>query len=217
MFSVGLALFSSFPSQAADCGRADTLFNMQSQEMNQSHLLEVLDLCPVHAGALNNLALIRETSGDLPEAASLYRRAIMAGGGAPPQAGLGDVLATQGDRDGAARAYTIFLELAAEEVANGDPNGLADHVPLYQQRLAALTAQDTLKSDEDRIDDIGGNGNAGSSDQLVSAAEMTRGLTRKPLGTRGMSVIYHEEPHIDVPILFDHDSDWERAILVLIS
>ncbi|MEQ9329394.1 MAG: OmpA family protein [Rhodospirillales bacterium] len=176
------------PSLAAgeDCARAEALFRSSYAAPDERRRLEqAVGLCPDHAGALNNLGLLEETQGNLAAAEELYRKSIVAGGGAAPYAGLGDILAARGDSEGAQQAYRRFLDLLDEEKAAGDPGSLAIHEAAYREKLRL----------------------AGGGGPTVAAADViTRGLTQSPL-SRGMSVVHHEEPHIDLPILFALGSD----------
>ncbi|GAB6051209.1 hypothetical protein JCM17960_00290 [Magnetospira thiophila] len=183
---IGASLLISGTAAAEDCQEADRLFETSRTASQPEALLEkAIGLCPTHATSLNNLAVLKEQQGDLATAEALYRRAIAGGGGAVPYAGLGDIQAVRGDKSGARQAYSRFLELLAQEIAAGDPFGLAPHEAAYREKLRAL---------------------GGAATQVVNADVVTRGLTQKPVLTRGLTVTHHEEPHIDIPILFEVDS-----------
>jgi outer membrane protein OmpA-like peptidoglycan-associated protein len=174
----------------ADCVEADRLFQAASRAADpEPDLTRAVEICPDHANALNNLALLREGQGQLDEAERLYRRSIAAGGGAAPYAGLGDVQAARGEYTPAAQSYRQFLTLLREEVERGDPSGLGAYADAYKAKLAALPPE------------------ARAEAPVVSAEAVTRGLTRRPHLTRGLKVQHHAEPHIDVPILFETNSD----------
>jgi outer membrane protein OmpA-like peptidoglycan-associated protein len=185
----GLCILSAAQVDAADCAEAERLFRhiATSEGGDAPALNEILQLCPDHSSALNNLGLIREGEGRFSEAEDLYRRAIAAGGGAAPYAGLGDVQASLGDRAGAILSYRRFLEMLPAERAAGDPSGLNAYEESYRQKLRALGEDSQM--------------------HVVSAETLTRGLTQRPQRTRGLTVQYHDEPHVDVPILFAYDSD----------
>ena len=110
-------LLASQPAVAEECGLADQLVIQatQSKAAAEGLLRQAIEACPKHIAALNNLALKLENLGLLDEAAKLYRRAISADASAPaPHAGLGDVLAARGDKEGAANAYRGFLARLAK-------------------------------------------------------------------------------------------------------
>ena len=101
-------LFGSEPVVAKDCGQAELLVKraVQSKSNAEELLRQAVQLCPKNVAALNNLAVKLESAGQLDEAEQLYRRAISADASAPaPHAGLGDVLAARGDKEGAAKEY----------------------------------------------------------------------------------------------------------------
>ena len=180
---VPILLAALLPAPALSQESCEELFAASHTAAKPGEILErVITDCPDHALALNNLAFLAEEQGRLNRAEWLYRRSIEAGGGAAPHAGLGDMLLARGEEQGAKRAYTQFLNLLDQEIAQGDPNRLAEYRSLYENKLQALTG-----------------------DKIVSATIITRSLTQQMPG-RGMEVVHHDAPHIDLPILFDHDS-----------
>lgn len=99
---------------------------------------EALADCEARALALNNRAVELERGGSFDAAEELYREAAaMAGAGAIPFAGLGDVLAAQGRFGEAAHAYRRFLARLPAEKRRGDPLGLAPYEDAYRDRLQA--------------------------------------------------------------------------------
>ncbi|MAY65562.1 MAG: hypothetical protein CMM77_00375 [Rhodospirillaceae bacterium] len=169
------------------CAAAHGLFQADATGADEDILARVLKACPSHSLALNNLAVVRENQGRLAEAKALYERSIAHGGGAAPYAGLGDVFVKQGEKEKAGAAYRKFLELLKDEIAKGDPLGLAVYEEIYRRKLESLGQQ---------VPPAG----------LVSAETVTRGLTEPPKPSRGVTLVYHERPHINVAILFEFDS-----------
>jgi len=179
-------LFGSEPVVAKDCGQADLLVKraVQSKSNAEELLRQAVQLCPKNVAALNNLAVKLENLGRLDEAEQLYRRAISADASAPaPHAGLGDVLAARGDKEGAAKAYRVFLALLAQMRRAGVQSPYLAHEGAYKKRLAKLS---------------GG---------VVSAEVITRSLTRAPaFRTRGLGVSKRILPSIDLHIRFEFNS-----------
>ncbi len=182
-----------------ECAEANVLYEHSlSTENNKEKLLEdALNLCPRHSGVLNNLALIRENQGRIEEAEDLYRRATLADRrNVASYAGLGDVLMARGSFREAERAYRTFLEGLEREKLRGDPMGLAAYEAEYGQRWRKALA--------------GSGGAPESGSSMVMAGQILRSLTTKPR-TRGLTVTGRTEPSIDIPILFETDSDRVRA------
>ena len=188
--------------QDDDCARADALLERPRASSGgaESLLREAVRLCPRHAMALNDLAVIRESQGRLAEAEALYRRAVAADPeSAAPYAGLGDVLMAKGDFKRAAEAYSGFLERLQAVKRRGDPLRLARHEDQYRERWqkARMAAAASLGT---------GAPKAGS---LLTAKQITRSLSQPR--TRGLRVEGRTPRSIDIPILFDTDADRIRA------
>ena len=213
------------PTTAANCPAGDEfLKNAEETEVDREALLKrVVDLCPNHGPALNDLALIQEKKGNFRAAATLYRRAISAGdAGAAPYAGLGDVLQQIGNYSGAAAAYKRFLSALPGEVLKGDPNKLLDFEVEYRSKLNAVLTRlgkepgfSELMSSSATTRSLTGDPNKRqrqsreeepSFSELLSASAITKSLTRAPKRTRGLSVLWHDRPFIDVHINFEFDS-----------
>ena len=190
------------PAHAEDCAAADAIAAQhQGKPYREDLLRRMIDLCPGHAGALNNLAVILESNDRLEEAEHFYRRAIRAGNAIAPYAGLGDVLAAKGDARGAVAAYEMFLAGLPAEIRRGDPSGLADYESEYRARLA-------LAMESAGIDPASRPPTADPvrSGKFVTAAQIARSLTTKPRRTRGLSLSRRTEPFVDIQIQFDFDS-----------
>lgn len=208
LFSLGLM----FPAtaHAARCEQAETQYKAAQEQPSRAESLltnAVLE-CPRHAGALNNLAVIRESQGRLDEALALYRRAIDAEpDGAVPYAGLGDILMMRKNPAEAAQAYQIFLAKLRDEKLNGDPSGLAAHEADYQRRLQSALSQLRPEKAEKIVV---------FKQNIVVASTITRSLTTKPKKPRfrGLGLAARTEPSIDIQILFDFNSDGIKKISV---
>ena len=190
------------PAHAEDCAAADAIAAQhQGKPYREDLLRRMIELCPGHAGALNNLAVILESNDRLEEAEHLYRRAIRAGNAIAPYAGLGDVLAARGDARGAVAAYELFLAGLPAEIRRGDPSGLADYESEYRARLALAmeTAGIDPASRPAPADPV-------RSGKFVTAEQIARSLTTKPRRTRGLSLSRRTEPFVDIQIQFDFDS-----------
>lgn len=191
--SACLALFAG-PAlvQDDDCARADALLERPRASSGgaESLLREAVRLCPRHAMALNDLAVIRENQGRLAEAEALYRRAVAADPeSAAPYAGLGDVLMAKGDFKRAAEAYRGFLERLQAVKRRGDPLRLARYEDQYRERWQKARMA--------------------AAASLVTAKQITRSLSQPR--TRGLTVEGRTPRSIDIPILFDTDSDRIRT------
>ncbi|MBT5496561.1 MAG: OmpA family protein, partial [Alphaproteobacteria bacterium] len=168
------------------CSRGEGL---PSASASENELRRFIEMCPEHAAALNNLAVLLENKGRLEEAKRLYHRAVAANPSAvAPYAGLGDVLRAQGQLQEAASAYKTFLARLEAVKRAGSSNGLLQYEDVYRDRLAQIPIK------------------AQSSGQVIGAESITRTLTSKPPRTRGLSVRARAEPHIDIHIRFDFDS-----------
>ena len=208
---VGLGLTflgSSFSAStyAANCSQADSHYKAaQVRPPQAERLLEkAISECPSHAGALNNLAVIRESQGRLAEALALYQRAITAEPSGPaPYAGLGDILMMKKNFSGAAEAYQTFLTKLKDDKLKGDPSGLAPYEADYQRRLQ--TARSHLPPEQAQINEPA----PPSKQDIVTARAITRSLTTKPKKPRfrGLGLAVRTEPSIDLQILFDFNSD----------
>jgi outer membrane protein OmpA-like peptidoglycan-associated protein len=203
---VGLGLMIPATTHAANCSQAETHYKAaQVHPPRAERLLEkAISECPSHAGALNNLAVIREFQGRLADALALYHRAIaVEPNGAAPYAGLGDILMMRKNFGGAAKAYQTFLSKLKNEKLKGDPSGLAPYEADYERRLQL--ARSHLNPEQAQK-----NGSAAASNRnIVTAKAITRSLTTKPKKTRfrGLGLAVRAEPSIDLQILFDFNSD----------
>lgn len=187
VWSIALLLVldgSGQPSFAA--GRCDPSILVVDDASSQAGLRRIIDACPDHAPALNNLAVLLENAGKFEEAGNLYNRAISADPNAiAPYAGLGDVLRAQGKPMAAASAYNEFLNRLEQAKASGTAGALARHEQVYRDRLAKLDV---------------------SPSAVVGAQQIARSLTSPPIRTRGLSLQGRSEPHINIHIRFDFDS-----------
>jgi len=167
---------------------------LPSTNASEKELRRFIEMCPKHAAALNNLAVLSENRGRLEEAMQLYRRAVAANpSGVAPYAGLGDVLRAQGQMQEAASAYKTFLSRLEAVKRAGGSSALLQYEDVYRDRLAQIPIK------------------IQSSGQIIGAESITRSLTAKPIRTRGLSVQARAEPHIDIQIRFDFDSARLRA------
>jgi tetratricopeptide (TPR) repeat protein len=94
-------------ARANACSDAQSVYaKSQAPNANTVMLLQrAIALCPTHAAALNNLAVIEEGNGSINEALALYRRSIKANSqGTVAYAGLGDVLVKLGQHSEASNA-----------------------------------------------------------------------------------------------------------------
>ncbi|MDP6390361.1 MAG: OmpA family protein [Alphaproteobacteria bacterium] len=189
------------PAHAEDCAAADAIAAQhQGKPYREDMLRRMIELCPGHAGALNNLAVILESNDRLDEAEHFYRRAIAAGNAIAPYAGLGDVLAAGGDARGAVAAYEMFLAGLPAEIQRGDPSGLAGYESEYRARLAlAMETAGIDPASRPSADPVRGG-------KFVTAEQIARSLTTKPRRTRGLSLSRRTEPFVDIQIQFDFDS-----------
>ena len=74
-----LASLAGAPNvQAGDCTKANTLYqqSVSAGGGDEGLLKKVIELCPEHTGALNNLALLKEGQGRMGEAENFYKLAI---------------------------------------------------------------------------------------------------------------------------------------------
>ena len=213
---LGLSIPAS--TYAANCSQAESHYKAaQVHPPRAERLLEkAISECPSHAGALNNLAVIRESQGRLADALALYHQAISAEPNGPaPYAGLGDILMMEKDYGGAAEAYQTFLTKLQNDKLNGDPSGLAAHEADYQRRLQTarshLTPEQVPKRTQvKKAKRTPENVSAPPSNQnIVTARAITRSLTTKPKKSRyrGLGLAVRTEPSIDLQILFDFNSD----------
>jgi len=167
---------------------------LPSVNASENELRRFIEMCPSHAAALNNLAVLLENKGRLEEAKQLYDRAVAANPSAvAPYAGLGDVLRAQGKMQEAASAYKTFLSRLEAVKRAGGSNVLLQYEDIYRRRLAEIPIK------------------AQRLGQVIAAASITRSLTTKPVRTRGLSVQARTEPHINIQIRFDFDSARLRA------
>lgn len=176
----------------SDCSDAGRYLEMSGNQDREAVLRRIVALCPRHAEALNNLAVLLEQRGELDEAEELYRRAIVVDPDlAAPYAGLGDVMTARERFAEAAKAYEGFLSRVEAGDATGANRELARHAPLYRERLARAQR------------DAAAGGPA-----VVPAGQITRSLTTAPPPRmRGLNLHQRTEPHIDLHIRFDFDSD----------
>jgi outer membrane protein OmpA-like peptidoglycan-associated protein len=203
---VGLGLSFPASTHAANCSQAEAHYKAaQVHPPRAESLLEkAISECPSHAGALNNLAVIRESQGRLTDAQALYRQAIAAEPNGPaPYAGLGDIFMVKKNFRGAAEAYQTFLSKLQDDKLKGDPSGLVPHEANYRRRLQKARSH---VSGDQALE----NESAPPSNQnIVTAKAITRSLTTKPKKPRyrGLGLAVRTEPSIDLQILFDFNSD----------
>lgn len=192
---VSVVLFLGISTaNAYECGRAGTLYEQSfTADANKETLLhETIGLCPHHAQALNDLAVIKEEQGHLEEAEALYKRAVNVDpDDITPYAGLGDVYIARGAFKEAAEAYGVFLTGLNEEKLKGDPRGLAVHEVEYRSRW------------EQAVRKSGGSTEIGP---LTSARRIVSSLTTRPT-LRGITITGRSKPSIDIQVLFAIDSD----------
>lgn len=180
-------------SYCADAGR---FLEHSTHQDREDVLRRIVALCPRHADALNNLAVLLEERGELDEAEALYRRAIAADPDSiAPHAGLGDVLMERENFAAAAASYRTFLDRLDAAAQLGAAAALRSHAALYRRRLDEAQAA------------AGAAGQAAAPDAVVPARQILRSLTSVPPHTRGLGLQQRTEPHIDLHIRFDFDSD----------
>lgn len=183
---------------ADDCSQAETPFQQslhQSGAAREASLQRALKVCPDHAGALNNLAVIREAQGRLAEARELLEHAAFVDRELPEvQASLGDVYVQLGKKQKARRAYGRFLELVERAKRAGQRGGFVTAEAEYRQRLAALAGT--------------ADGAASGPEPVISSERIVTALKQKKV--RALGQCGKKNARINVPIQFDYDSDRVR-------
>lgn len=178
--------------RAGDCAEANTLYqqSVSAGGGDEGLLKKAIELCPKHAGALNNLALLKEEQGRVGEAEIYYKRAIESDPyNIAPYAGLGDVLMAQKNFKEAEGAYRIFVEGLIDEKEKGDPLGLAVYEGEYRTRWNKARA--SVLKEQNNV-------------AVVSARQILRSLSKPRL--RGLKVQSRTKPSIDLSIIFDTNS-----------
>jgi len=180
-----------------NCETANQLFRESENRLDKESVLRrVLELCPEHGQAANNLALVYENRGALKQAELLYERAIATGNaGAAPYAGLADVLTAQAKLVQAESAYQQFLRRLAGKLQRGDPNNFGVYQEEYLKRLN--TVRRKLGKQPLTTNDL---------EPIVDTSYITRSLLTRPKRVRGIAVEFRDKPYIDIPIHFDFDS-----------
>lgn len=152
-------------------------------------LKQVVDRCPDHVRALNDLALAYEDKNQLTDAELFYKKAIQADPDfPPPYAGLGDVLVATHSPRQAVNAYKGFLRLLMDWKNKGDPENYSRYESIYRKRLADIVEQL-------------------SSNQLVSADTINRSLSRSFVGGMSRNIgVVPIRAEIDLSIHFNFGS-----------
>ena len=138
---IAICVLAVLPNIAfsADCTKADQLWkqSLNANINDKQKLLErAIGLCPTHAKALNNLAVVCEYSGQLKKARLLYQRSLDADSNfIAPLAGLGDIAYTMGRFQEAEKYYDRFLSALQREKAKGDPMNLSGRESEYRFKL----------------------------------------------------------------------------------
>ena len=96
-----------------------------------------------------------------------------------------------GSHKAAAAAYEKFIIGLGAEKARGDPLGILPHKAAYLAKLRVALRKSGRPS----------------VIAVLPSSYITRSLTAKPRRTRGINVAWRDNPFVDVPILFEFDSD----------
>jgi|GEM_PF-3828058 len=144
-------IFSSPCLAGEECPQAKDLYKqaakLSAPQAKLETLKKVVELCPDHAPAWNDLGVVFERAGQEREAMEAYRRSIQADPGlAAPHAGLGDLALARGDFETARKSFARFLELLEKEKARGDPFGLAKHETGYRDKLARAELKSQIQT-----------------------------------------------------------------------
>ena len=134
-----LVAWCQSPAMANDCNKAEQLFKQAVDSANENKeavlLRQAIKLCPSHAAALNNLAVLLEDQGKLNQAEELYERSIKAKPGfMAPVAGLGDLEYKRGRFAEAAKYYEKFLA-GLGSAQDDDPFQLMRYEEEYKEKL----------------------------------------------------------------------------------
>lgn|GEM_PF-1244751 len=104
-----------------------------------------------------------------------------------------------GSHKAAAAAYEKFIIGLGAEKARGDPLGILPHKAAYLAKLRVALR----KSGRPSVIAV----RAAQLSEVLPSSYITRSLTAKPRRTRGINVAWRDNPFVDVPILFEFDSD----------
>ena len=105
-----------------------------------------------------------------------------------PYAGLGDVHRALENPRSASKAYFEFLSRLERVKALGERHVLLKYEAEYRRRLAALPASPQVLQG------------------VIRAESISRSLSNKPAGGRGLSLRSRSKPYIDIHIHFEFDS-----------